>query len=71
MTSIEKMKKLIAIQKNHHKANIQLRDGDWYAVNLHNPANEDDRAYDVYADGGSLVTLFMDDIKDIEEIFDR
>lgn len=68
MTAKEKMKKLIEIQKKHHKAKLTLSDGDSYIINLHNPADEEEWAYDVYADGGSLVTLFMRDIKDIEEV---
>lgn len=68
MTAKEKMKKLMEIQRNHHKAKLTLRDGDSYAVNLHNPADEEEWAYDVYADGGALVTLFMKDIEAIEEV---
>ena len=69
MNSQEKMKRLIAIQKNHHKAKLTLWDGDSYVVNLHNPAEEDDGwAYDVYADNSPLVTLFMKDILRIEEV---
>lgn len=68
MTAKEKMKRLIEIQKKHHKAKLTLPNGDSYVVNLHNPADEEALAYDVYADGGALVTLFMRDIKDIEEV---
>lgn len=51
------------------KPYLRITFGTSCIVNLHNPAEEEGGlAYDVYADDGALVTLFMENIVKIEEV---
>lgn len=76
MTSIEKVKLIMAIDKRHHLARIKTADGETYVCKLLGYAeDEEDDAYDVimYSDGkrrkklGNFV-LEMNFIETIEEL---
>ena len=71
MTSVEKMKMLIDIQRRGNLAKIRTLDGDTVLYKLCSPAeDEDDWAYDVITVGNKSehYTIECDFISSIEEL---
>ena len=71
MSSLDKMKKLLQIQKSGHLAKITTRDDEVFVCRLHNPAeDEEDWAYDVITveTVPQHYTLECDFMTDIEEL---